>query len=287
MASNEYIQLHPVKTISGVKELDTNTNLYPIIGADSFKGFNPENAGPDSFKVQEQLINKVTLKGINLGQKLGSQSLVGKGSCTIDLLNLLYPVGTVYISNKEQASDICPIQTSLGGVWKRIKDTFLYAKGDVEVVSKINASDEYVTATAGSKNSVVVAHTHSSSLAGSHTHTVNSKTITGYVEVRAVSWITEQDINGHLFQGENGILSTARYASTDSPRKLNHDGDGDNWVSSNKNYGDILTLNLTHTHTLESVPDHRHAVYAPVGASDGIGTNMPPYRTVIAWYRAS
>jgi len=51
--------------------------------------------------------------------KLGNE-LVSKG----DLLNLIYPVGSIYIS----ANNASP-STFLGGTWSRIQDRFLLASG--------------------------------------------------------------------------------------------------------------------------------------------------------------
>ena len=66
-----------------------------------------------------------------------------------DLLDLIYPIGAIYIS--ANPSDIvCPIQLILGGTWERIQDMFLLASTDQQGVGT----------TGGSADAVVVEHTH-------------------------------------------------------------------------------------------------------------------------------
>lgn len=66
-----------------------------------------------------------------------------------DLLDLVYPVGAIYISANPSDS-VCPIQALLGGTWERIQDKFLLASTDQQGVGT----------TGGSADAVVVEHTH-------------------------------------------------------------------------------------------------------------------------------
>ena len=63
-----------------------------------------------------------------------------------DLFDLIYPVGSIYMS----VNDVDPAHL-FGGTWEQIKDKFLLASGD----SYSNGS------TGGSANAVVVSHNHS------------------------------------------------------------------------------------------------------------------------------
>ena len=74
-----------------------------------------------------------------------------------NLINLIYPVGSIYMSTK----DVSP-QTFLGGTWVRLQDRFL-----------LGASSTYaVNSKGGSKDAIVVSHTHTMQSAGSHTHNI-------------------------------------------------------------------------------------------------------------------
>ena len=62
-----------------------------------------------------------------------------------DLINTIYPVGSIYISTNSTSPS-----TLFGGTWEQIKDTFLLASGD----SYENGS------TGGSADAVIVEHRH-------------------------------------------------------------------------------------------------------------------------------
>ena len=44
-----------------------------------------------------------------------------------DLLDLIYPIGSIYMEKDTASHSVCPIQTTLGGTWTRIENKFLYA----------------------------------------------------------------------------------------------------------------------------------------------------------------
>ena len=43
------------------------------------------------------------------------------------LLDLIYPIGSIYIYQGEEKVDSCPIASTLGGTWTQIENRFLYA----------------------------------------------------------------------------------------------------------------------------------------------------------------
>ncbi len=71
------------------------------------------------------------------------------------LLNLFYPVGSIYTST-ELKDGKCPIEATLGGEWTQIQGRFLVAAGkDEDSGLNLKAGDE-----GGSKDAVAVSHTH-------------------------------------------------------------------------------------------------------------------------------
>ena len=79
------------------------------------------------------------------------------------LLNLFYPIGSIYTYLPNENSDgkypsvsDCPIAATLGGKWTQIKGRFLVAAGqDEDSGLNLNAGG-----TGGSKDAVAVSHTH-------------------------------------------------------------------------------------------------------------------------------
>ena len=78
---------------------------------------------------------------------------------TNSLFNLVYPVGSIYMS----VNNVNP-GTLFGGTWTQIKDTFLLAAGD----TYSNGS------TGGSADAVVVSHNHTQN---AHSHKPNSTSL--------------------------------------------------------------------------------------------------------------
>ena len=74
-----------------------------------------------------------------------------------DLLDLIYPIGSIYMEKGTGATIICPIEQTLGGTLTRIENRFLYA----------SENGQGVGVTGGSADSVVVSHNHTQN---SHTH---------------------------------------------------------------------------------------------------------------------
>lgn len=64
-----------------------------------------------------------------------------------DIINLIYPVGAIYMSVNSTSP-----ATLFGGTWVQLTDTFLYASNTADTNS--------TTATNGSANAVIVAHSH-------------------------------------------------------------------------------------------------------------------------------
>jgi len=263
MPTSKYVQLHPTNTEDNV--IDESVNIYPIIGPGSFEGF--KEAG-ETFEPQEKLINETNIKSITVGST--TTNLLTGGNLNLNgvLLNLLYPVGAIYTSVTDPNNGACPIQATLGGTWERIKNVFLFAKGDIDLLGD----------TGGSKDAVVVEHNHgTTTTSGSHVHsfTTDSTELTGRIKIKG------SDTNGVLVvSGASGIISTTDLVNDDDRYNLVINASG------HKQHRDI-NINATHIHTgtTQESGEHRHSVNN-TGVS-GIGKNMPPYLVVMAWKRVS
>ena len=88
------------------------------------------------------------------GERRAWQKIIMKN----DLLNMIYPVGSIYMS----VNNVNP-GTFLGGTWTALQDRFLIGAG----------SSYGVNATGGNKDAIIPSHTHTGSVAssGAHYHT--------------------------------------------------------------------------------------------------------------------
>lgn len=272
--ADKYVQLHPTNAEDNI--INEEVNLYPIIGPESFKNFETEG---ETFEPQKKLVPGTNLKNITIGTQ--TFSLLGADSINLNaiLLDLLYPVGSVYTSVNDPYEGECPIQHTLGiGTWERITDTFLYAKGE----------EDELGATGGSKNAIVVSHTHSVT-GGTHTHPVNISEATikhtqiaGW-NVNSGSQISESDLNNFI-KG----LPTDNSAELTNISNPGGSIGALNWVNKSSNNVPIIkvTSKNTHTATIQSGSgSHTHSV-STEGVS-GEGKNMPPYLVVMAWKRVA
>lgn len=83
-----------------------------------------------------------------------------------DLLEMIYPVGSIYMSVENNSP-----QNFLGGTWTPLYDRMLVGAGNSYAVNS----------TGGSKDATIVAHTHTASIAssGAHYHTAKAMSSTG------------------------------------------------------------------------------------------------------------
>lgn len=168
-----------------------NSNPYcrPCYSYDVDDGVTIEHDG-QSFSTSEPTGTLCNVSGIN-------SSLAG------------YPIGAIYMSK----SDKNP-QNIFGGTWTAIKDRVVIGAG-----SLYNAGDE-----GGSKDAVVVSHTHYVNLtaasAGAHTHKINCDQDAQYTKSGTRSW--------SVHKAESGAGSTV--GITDSKGAHTHAVQGDaNW----------------------------------------------------------
>lgn len=138
-----------------------------------------------------------------------------KGANAIEIRDLIYPVGAVYIS----VNDINP-QTFIGGEWERIKDTFLLACGNTYANGSTGGA-----ATVALTTNEMPAHTH------------GSKELTGTANFR-----DHNTSDNNLLLNASGILSRSAvkwdgsHSATAAATKADY-------------YYNRLSINATHEHT--------------------------------------
>ena len=131
-----------------------------------------------------------------------SQSGGGGGLTQAQIIDLIYPVGSPYISfNSTDPS------TLFGGTWERIKDRFLLAAGDT-----YQAGD-----TGGSADAVVVEHNHTQA---AHSHYPNKGSGYGFA-----TYLT----SGGVGRVKVSTTSGTRYAHVGKSGASDADASGINW----------------------------------------------------------
>lgn len=167
--------------------------------------------------------------------------------------NLMYPVGSVYIS----ASDIDPA-TIFGGTWRKIEDKFLLSSGSTYAAGTTGgaATHSLTTSELPAHNHIIPPLTGSTSIGGGHTHSLTNDNIDFTVGYAGGS-------------GRSGIP-----------------GDVSGWGS----YGsaDWFIINCYAKYNGE----HSHSLSTNQSTSGSTGGNaafsiMPPYMTVNMWERVT
>lgn len=171
------------------------------------------------------------------------------------IFNLIYPVGSIYMS----VNNVSP--TSLfGGTWERIKDRFL-----------LSAGDSYAAGgTGGSADASLPAHTHSVSGTaasnGAHTHTVSGTAASNGGHTHGM---------GNIWSDGSGSSSAYTMSTSRKLKTRNTASAG------------------AHTHTVSGTAAsngaHTHSVSGTAASAgvDAKGKNMPPYLTVYMWKRTA
>ena len=198
-------------------------------------------------------------------EKLVKDSLDNKVDET-DLLDLLYPIGAIYI-DANTTSFFCPIASTLGGTWVRIQDAFLLASSDAQGVGS----------TGGSADAIVVEHTH---IQNAHTHTQDSHNHT-------------QNAHNHEPATNTNSFLTATINSV-GRRQVGSSGTnrGYAWTTDSTSSNAALSSN-TATHTTTATNNGATATNQSTTATNqstgesGVGKNMPPYIMVNVWQRTA
>lgn len=162
-----------------------------------------------------------------------------------DLLNLVRPIGSIYMSVESTSP-----RTLFGGTWTQLQNRFL-----------LGAGDTYTNGATGG----VTTHTHNTkaytlTTANLPAHTHGSKTLTGTMQ----SILMDDKVTG-------GIVVSGICSAT-APRQRSFENSDGTAIYK-------VTINMTHEHTsVGSGSSHNH------GATSS-GSNMPPYLVVYMWKR--
>lgn len=166
-------------------------------------------------------------------------------------LQALYPVGSVYIN----ASSTSNPSSLLGfGTWVSVGDGRVLVNQDTT-----DTSFDTLGKTGGSKNSIVVSHTHTYSTTtssnGAHTHTINDPG------------------HSHSIEAQNGgISSPPSYVALTGVLQSSVN-------TSTATTGITINSNGSHTHTLSGTTDST--------GSSGTNANLQPYVVVKMWKRTA
>lgn len=223
--------------------------------------------------------------------------------------NLVYPVGSIYVS----VNSVNP-GTIFGGTWEQIKDRFILAAGDAYAAGSTGGSADAVipththTITASSGSSGAHTHTTSGTAAsnGAHTHTVSGTGASAGAHTHTVSGTAASagahtHGMGNLWSNGSGSSSAYTMSSnrTLTTRNTVSAGAHTHTVSGTAASAGAHTHTVSgtaasggaHTHTVSgtaaSAGAHTHTITA-TAANTGVaaaGKNMPPYLSVYVWKR--
>lgn len=174
-----------------------------------------------------------------------------KAALKAPVLNFVYPVGSIYINGTSTNNPA----TILGvGTWEEI--------GAGRVLVGQNTGDslfDTLGETGGSKDAIVVEHSHvgNTSGSGAHSHSINDP--------------------GHSHQQHTSGENSGSYVT-------NHSG-ADTWEG--EAYRGFYTTASTTGVNINGVGDHTHTVTVNSTGSSGTNANIQPYIVVKMWKRVS
>lgn len=178
-----------------------------------------------------------------------------------ELINLIYPVGSIYITTNE----ISP-STLFGGTWEQIQDRFLLSAG-----STYRAGNSGGAATVALTTNQLPSHSHSSSLegAGGHTHTRGSMNITGRVAMMDDHMNNNAPTGAFWYETSTDTMDWKSGSDWYPSWWCNFDASR-NWTGETSNNG-----------------WHSHNVTVSNTGGGESHENMPPYVVVYVWKRVS
>ena len=229
------------------------------------------------------------------------------GSLVSDLLNKVYPVGSIYMS----VNNVSPA-AFLGGTWQAIEQgRMLMAAGSswqagttggaayhALTVQEMPAHDHSATETAagghthGASAGSAGAHAHSGSTntAGDHAHTRGSMNITGSFSGVGDDG-AEPSYSGAFYKtGERTVLINNDFSPNyvtgfDASRSWT------GWTSTNGNHSHWLSISSAgaHTHSvaIAAAGAHTHAITIGRTGSGAAFSILPPYIAVYMWRRTA
>ena len=181
-----------------------------------------------------------------------------------EMVDLLYPVGSIYISTR----DTSPSTLFKRGSWTRIQDRFLLAAGNTYAAGKTGGS--------ASKN---LQHYHT---VNSHRHLVNGHS--HFVYGHSLS-INEMPPHDHLY---NRLQKAPEGSVTVVDYNLIYSGNGLN-VWNAVEFTDVKGKGYAHNHGYTSSETPYTDYQSPNTTNAGSASQdiMPPYLTVYVWQRTA
>ena len=227
----------------------------------------------------DSTITTIETTEITVGSDNGQIVLDGKQS----LLNLIYPVGSIYVyQDGIAAPNVCPIQTTLGGTWEKIEDRFLYSSSNTAFYGKRD----------GSNQAYLVDHSHrvqnnyfeggEAKEAGKHTHS--------FIIGRS-DWHTGPGANEDIGKYKDSLgIYWGGYSVTKVPETSSYRGDpGYPLIGNQGAHTHQLKINAgTLTGTTTSMTTPTGLTITKIDTSNKASkANMPQYFGVIAWRRTA
>lgn len=183
-----------------------------------------------------------------------------------EMVNLIYPVGSIYMS----VNNTSPA-TLFGGTWVQLKDKFLLGAGD-----SYSGGSTGGAATVTLSTSQIPAHNHSisasSNSTGAHTHSTSG--------TAASAGGHNHGWKGYYTSVGTGVSgTTATFGNTSA----------ESYISAGKGIQAVGGHTHSVSGTAASAGDHSHTITASADNTGGGKShdNMPPYLVVYMWKRTA
>ena len=181
---------------------------------------------------------------------------------TQQILNMIYPVGSIYMS----VNNVSPA-TFIGGTWTALTDRVLIGAG----------SSYTVNATGGATT-----HTHTSA---AHTHTTAGHTLT-VSEIPSHRHTPSNYDTAGSETGHKRQFTTNLSTGSDSVGRRTHATGSAGYVMSAKNSDDITSV--AYTSYVGGGGSHNHGnTGSTTPGNTGSSSNLPPYLAVYMWKRTA
>ena len=229
-----------------------------------------------------------------------------------DVLNLIYPIGSIYLS----VNSVDP-STIFGGTWEKIKDKFLLSSGDTYAIGSTGGNSSTTleianlpshnhTGTTGNESQ---GHTHSGTTgnqSADHTHTFSGTT--SWTDSHShTTWTDSQGYHSHNSGHGWHNVEPGSDRQCLSDHYLGGDGWSGNVTSSTGSHGHNIYMNgagahdhtysgttsgisANHTHEFTTggiSANHTHSFTTSSVGSTQAFSNMPPYLAVNVWKRTA
>ena len=217
---------------------------------------------------------------------------IPSGASMNDIMNLVYPVGAIYLSTSEVSPG-----TLFGGTWERLKDRMLIGAGDVYKAAATGGSSKVSYTPSGTVNDTLLTAAQSGheALSGTFTSGIQSNDHQHYVPGQTTSGENvnhTHNMNGihtsALGQPKLGLVESPAYAGLVQVAGQSKTG--------TENEGHVHTINGQWTNGMSS--NHTHNVAVSFAAADAKASHghdfegtpttldtISPYLSVYMWKR--